>query len=114
MRSGTMLMWEGGLWHGGGANTSKDRERLGFFMSHNVAYLRPQEIQLALRATGNREARCRRELQRLLGLPPLRHRRGRPRPHRRAATTAIVFNPTAKLAERSPDRHATQEFPNSD
>ena len=46
MRSGTMLMWEGGLWHGGGANTSKDRERLGFFMSHNVAYLRPQEIQL--------------------------------------------------------------------
>ena len=46
MRAGTMLMWEGGLWHGGGANTSKDRERLGFFMSHNVAYLRPQEIQL--------------------------------------------------------------------
>lgn len=46
MRSGSMLMWEGGLWHGGGANTSKDRERLGFFMSHNVAYLRPQEIQL--------------------------------------------------------------------
>ena len=46
MRAGTMLMWEGGLWHGGGANTSKNRERLGFFMSHNVAYLRPQEIQL--------------------------------------------------------------------
>lgn len=45
MRSGTMLMWAGSLWHGGGANTS-DRERLGFFMSHNVAYLRPQEIQL--------------------------------------------------------------------
>lgn len=31
---------------GGGANRSRDRERLGFFMSHNVAYLRPQEIQL--------------------------------------------------------------------
>ena len=46
MRSGTMLMWEGGLWHGGGANRSADRERMGFFMSHNVAYLRPQEIQL--------------------------------------------------------------------
>lgn len=46
MKSGSMLMWEGGLWHGGGANVSKDRERLGFFMSHNVAYLRPQEIQL--------------------------------------------------------------------
>ena len=46
MRAGTMLMWEGGLWHGGGATTSKNRERLGLFMSHNVAYLRPQEIQL--------------------------------------------------------------------
>ena len=46
MRAGTMLMWAGSLWHGGGANTSADRERLGFFMSHNVAYLRPQEIQL--------------------------------------------------------------------
>ncbi|GIS69616.1 MAG: hypothetical protein CM1200mP9_04370 [Gammaproteobacteria bacterium] len=43
MRAGTMLMWEGGLWHGGGANTSKNRERLGFFMSHNVAYLRPKK-----------------------------------------------------------------------
>lgn len=46
MKSGSMLMWEGGMWHGGGANVSKDRERLGFFMSHVVAYLRPQEIQL--------------------------------------------------------------------
>lgn len=46
MRSGTMLMWAGSLWHSGGANTSKDRERLGLFMSHQVAYLRPQEIQL--------------------------------------------------------------------
>ena len=46
MKSGTMLMWEGGLWHGGGANVSEVRERLGFFMSHQVAYLRPQEIQL--------------------------------------------------------------------
>ena len=45
-RAGTMLMWAGSLWHGGGANTSKDRERLGLFMSHQVAYLRPQEIQL--------------------------------------------------------------------
>lgn len=46
IRSGTMLMWHGGLWHGGGANTSKDRERMGLFMSHQVDYLRPQEIQL--------------------------------------------------------------------
>ena len=51
MKSGSMIMWEGGLWHGGGANrTSVEdgnyRERMGFFMSHAVAYLRPQEIQL--------------------------------------------------------------------
>ena len=46
MKSGTMLMWEGALWHGGGANSSDSRERLGLFMSHQVSYLRPQEIQL--------------------------------------------------------------------
>ena len=66
MKSGTMLMWEGGLWHGGGANVSKDRERLGFFMSHNVAYLRPQEIQLV---SVPREVvlKMPEQLQRLLG-----------------------------------------------
>jgi len=66
MRAGTMLMWEGGLWHGGGANTSTDRERLGFFMSHNVAYLRPQEIQL-LSVPREVAAQLPKMLQRLLG-----------------------------------------------
>ena len=42
LRSGSMLMWDGALWHAGGANVSKHRERLGFFMSHCVAYLRLQ------------------------------------------------------------------------
>ncbi len=66
MKSGTMLMWEGGLWHGGGANRSTDRERLGFFMSHQVAYLRPQEIQLV--SVPREEVRKMPEaLQRLLG-----------------------------------------------
>ena len=46
MKSGSIVFWEGGMWHAGGANTSKNRERLGFFMSHGVWYLRPQEIQL--------------------------------------------------------------------
>lgn len=66
MPSGTMLMWEGGLWHGGGANISKDRERLGFFMSHNVAYLRPQEIQL-LSVPREEVRKMPKKLQRLLG-----------------------------------------------
>jgi ectoine hydroxylase-related dioxygenase (phytanoyl-CoA dioxygenase family) len=66
MRSGTMLMWEGGMWHGGGANTSKDRERLGFFMSHNVSYLRPQEMQL-LAVPHEIVREMPKKLQRLLG-----------------------------------------------
>ena len=45
MKSGSMLMWEGAMWHAGGANVSS-RERMGFFISHGVNYLRPQEIQL--------------------------------------------------------------------
>ncbi|MDA1074807.1 MAG: phytanoyl-CoA dioxygenase family protein [Proteobacteria bacterium] len=46
MKAGTMLLWEGAMWHAGGANVSADRERMGFFLSHGVWYLRPQEIQL--------------------------------------------------------------------
>lgn len=46
LKSGSIVFWEGGMWHGGGANMSNSRERLGFFMSHVVWYLRPQEIQL--------------------------------------------------------------------
>lgn len=66
MKSGSMLMWEGGLWHGGGANVSKDRERLGFFMSHQVAYLRPQEIQL-VSVPREEVLKMPEKLQRLLG-----------------------------------------------
>ncbi len=65
-KSGTMVMWDGGLWHGGGANTSKDRERLGFFMSHVVWYLRPQEIQL-VSVPRDAARKMPKLLQRLLG-----------------------------------------------
>ncbi len=96
MRSGTMLMWEGGLWHGGGANTSTDRERLGFFMSHNVAYLRPQEIQL-VSVPRETVKQMPKELQRLLGY----HRFGIGVDGRDPIDVLYdgdVFNPTAKLA----------------
>ena len=66
LRSGSMLMWEGALWHAGGANVSQHRERLGLFMSHGVAYLRPQEIQL-LGVPREVAAQLPTELQRLLG-----------------------------------------------
>ena len=96
MRSGTMLMWEGGLWHGGGANRSQGRERLGFFMSHNVAYLRPQEIQLV--SVPREVARALpRELLRLLGY----HRFGLGVDGRDPIDVlhdGNVCNPTARLA----------------
>ena len=98
MRSGTMLMWEGGLWHGGGANRSRDRERMGFFMSHNVAYLRPQEIQLV--SVPRKVARTLpKELLRLLGY----HLFGLGVDGRDPIDVlhdGDVVNPTAKLAEQ--------------
>ncbi|MEM7017061.1 MAG: phytanoyl-CoA dioxygenase family protein [Pseudomonadota bacterium] len=69
MKAGTVLMWAGALWHGGGANISKDRERLGFFMSHNVAYLRQQEPQ-CLAVPPEIAQQMPRKLQRLLGYFP--------------------------------------------
>lgn len=96
MRSGTMLMWEGGLWHGGGANPSKDRERMGFFMSHVVTHLRPQEIQLL--AVPREIARELPEtLQRLLGY----HRFGLGVDGRHPLEVlkdGVVINPNAKPA----------------
>ena len=46
MQSGSVVLWEGGVWHAGGANITEDQERMGLFISHQVSYLRPQEIQL--------------------------------------------------------------------
>ena len=46
MQSGSVVLWEGGVWHAGGANITEDEERMGLFISHQVSYLRPQEIQL--------------------------------------------------------------------
>ena len=45
MPSGSAVFWDGGMWHAGGANVTKDQERMGFFISHQVSYLRPQEMQ---------------------------------------------------------------------
>lgn len=66
MRAGSMLMWEGGLWHGGGANTTSGRERMGLFMSHCVSYLRPQENQL-ISVPRDVARQMPKTLQRLLG-----------------------------------------------
>lgn len=69
MASGSALFWEGGMWHAGGANRTAESERMGFFISHQVSYLRPQEIQLlAVPPEAVREMP--RKLKRLLGYHP--------------------------------------------
>ena len=69
MKSGSLVLWEGGLWHGGGANVARDQERMGFFLSHQVSYLRPQEIQL-LAIPPEVVRQMPRKLQRLVGYHP--------------------------------------------
>ena len=69
MKSSSLVLWEGGLWHGGGANVTRDQERMGFFLSHQVSYLRPQEIQL-LAIPPEVVRQMPRKLQRLVGYHP--------------------------------------------
>jgi ectoine hydroxylase-related dioxygenase (phytanoyl-CoA dioxygenase family) len=44
MPSGSVLVWVGSLWHGGGANHT-DRRRVGIAMNYCAGYLRQQENQ---------------------------------------------------------------------
>lgn len=44
MKRGSVLVWHGSLWHGGGANTTSAR-RLGVAMNYCAGYLRQQENQ---------------------------------------------------------------------
>ncbi|HEY4345876.1 MAG TPA: phytanoyl-CoA dioxygenase family protein [Parvibaculum sp.] len=44
MRKGSVLIWHGSLWHGGGANKSKAR-RVGIAMNYCAGYIRQQENQ---------------------------------------------------------------------
>ncbi len=44
MRRGSVLVWHGSLWHGGGANRSGDR-RVGIAMNYCAGYVRQQENQ---------------------------------------------------------------------
>lgn len=44
MKPGSMLIWSGALWHGGGANTT-ERSRLAIDINFNLAYLAQQENQ---------------------------------------------------------------------
>lgn len=44
MPKGSLLIWNGSLWHGGGANTSGER-RVGIAMNYCAGFLRQQENQ---------------------------------------------------------------------
>ncbi len=44
MERGSVLVWHGSLWHGGGANTT-DRDRIGVAMNYCAGWVRQQENQ---------------------------------------------------------------------
>ena len=44
MRKGSVLIWHGSLWHGGGANRT-DARRVGIAMNYCAGYIRQQENQ---------------------------------------------------------------------
>jgi len=44
MARGSVLVWHGSLWHGGGANTTPER-RIGIAMNYCAGYIRQQENQ---------------------------------------------------------------------
>jgi ectoine hydroxylase-related dioxygenase (phytanoyl-CoA dioxygenase family) len=44
MSRGSVLVWHGSLWHGGGANTTSER-RVGIAMNYCAGYIRQQENQ---------------------------------------------------------------------
>ena len=44
MAAGSVLVWHGSLWHGGGANTT-DRRRMGIAMNYCAGFIRQQENQ---------------------------------------------------------------------
>jgi ectoine hydroxylase-related dioxygenase (phytanoyl-CoA dioxygenase family) len=65
MRSGSILVWHGSLWHGGGANTTDER-RMGIAMNYCAGWIRQQENQ-QLGIPLDRVAGFSRELRELCG-----------------------------------------------
>ncbi len=65
MPRGSVLVWHGSLWHGGGSNTTPER-RIGLAMNYCAGYVRQQENQ-PLGIPRERAARFEERLQRLCG-----------------------------------------------
>jgi len=45
MPRGSVLIWQGSTWHGGGANTTADEVRIGVSMNYCAGFIRQQENQ---------------------------------------------------------------------
>jgi ectoine hydroxylase-related dioxygenase (phytanoyl-CoA dioxygenase family) len=65
MRAGSVLVWHGSLWHGGGANRT-DQRRVGVAMNYCAGFIRQQENQ-QLGIPRETVATFDRRLQRLVG-----------------------------------------------
>jgi ectoine hydroxylase-related dioxygenase (phytanoyl-CoA dioxygenase family) len=65
MPKGSVLVWSGALWHGGGANRSQER-RVGLAVNYCAGFIRQQE-NLQLGVPRELAARFPRRLQRLIG-----------------------------------------------
>jgi ectoine hydroxylase-related dioxygenase (phytanoyl-CoA dioxygenase family) len=65
MERGSVLVWHGSLWHGGGANTT-DTRRVGIAMNYCAGYIRQQENQ-QLGVPMDTARRFPRRLQELIG-----------------------------------------------
>ena len=66
MGAGSLLAWTGAMWHGGGANTTKDQSRLAIDINFNLSYLRQQENQY-IGVPREEVAKMPERLQRVLG-----------------------------------------------
>ena len=66
MPAGSLLVWDGAVWHGSGENRTTDRFRTSINLNFNLSWLRQQENQY-LGIPGEVLARLPELLQRLLG-----------------------------------------------
>lgn len=67
MSKGSVLVWHGSTWHGGGANVTDDEVRIGIAMNYCAGYIRQQENQ-QLGIPGDVMATFDPELRQLCGL----------------------------------------------
>jgi ectoine hydroxylase-related dioxygenase (phytanoyl-CoA dioxygenase family) len=45
MRAGSVVLYTGAVYHGGGANTTEDETRIGVNITYNLGWLRQEENQ---------------------------------------------------------------------